>query len=35
MRHIVGPDTPIVAVLDMHGNISAHTVELADILSNF
>lgn len=35
VRHIVGPDTPIVAVLDMHGNISARTVELADILVAF
>ncbi len=35
VRQIVGPDTPIVAVLDMHGNISARTVELADILVAF
>ncbi|MFN8454251.1 MAG: M81 family metallopeptidase [Anaerolineae bacterium] len=35
VRRLVGPDTPIVAVLDMHGNISARTVELADILVAF
>lgn len=31
-RAIVGDDTPIVALLDMHGNISPRLVELADVL---
>lgn len=35
VRHIVGSDVPMVVVLDMHGNISARTVELADILVAF
>lgn len=35
VRKIVGPDTPIVVELDMHGNISPHTVELADVLVAF
>jgi microcystin degradation protein MlrC len=35
IRRVVGPKMPIVAVLDMHGNISARTVELADVLVAF
>lgn len=35
VRGIVGPTTPIVVELDMHGNISAETVELADVLVAF
>lgn len=35
VRHIVGEDIPIVVELDMHGNISPRTTELADILVAF
>jgi microcystin degradation protein MlrC len=35
VRALVGPTTPIVAELDMHGNISPRTVELADVLVAF
>jgi microcystin degradation protein MlrC len=35
IRQIVGPDIPIVVELDMHGNISPRTVELADVLLAF
>src|SRR6476469_4004145 len=35
VRVIVGPDVPIVVELDMHGNISRRTVELADVLVAF
>jgi len=35
VRQIVGPEIPIVVELDMHGNISPHTVELADVLVAF
>ena len=35
VRAIVGPDVPIVVELDMHGNISQRTVELADVLVAF
>jgi microcystin degradation protein MlrC len=35
VRAVVGPDTPIVVELDMHGNISPRTVELADVLVAF
>jgi microcystin degradation protein MlrC len=35
VRAIVGPETPIVVELDMHGNISPRTVELADVLVAF
>ena len=31
VRGVVGESTPIVVLLDMHGNISPHTVELADV----
>src|SRR6266508_146473 len=35
VRAVVGPDVPIVGELDMHGNISPRTVELADVLVAF
>lgn len=35
VRAVVGPDVPIVVELDMHGNISQRTVELADVLVAF
>jgi microcystin degradation protein MlrC len=35
VRAVVGPATPIVVELDMHGNISPRTVELADVLVAF
>lgn len=35
VRALVGPATPIVAELDMHGNISPRTVALADVLVAF
>lgn len=31
-RHILGADTPIIVLLDMHGNISPGLVEVADVL---
>ncbi len=31
-REIVGAETPIVGLLDMHGNVSPRLVELADVL---
>lgn len=35
VRRIIGPDIPIVVELDMHGNLSPRTVELADALVAF
>lgn len=35
VRRIVGPEVPIVVVLDMHGNIGQRTVELANVLVAF
>jgi microcystin degradation protein MlrC len=35
VRALVGPNVPIVVELDMHGNISPRTVELADVLVAF
>ncbi|HXV44752.1 MAG TPA: M81 family metallopeptidase, partial [Anaerolineae bacterium] len=35
VRQTIGPDTPIVVELDMHGNISPRTIELADVLIAF
>ncbi len=32
IREIVGPDTPILAQLDIHSNVSARMVEVADVL---
>ncbi len=34
-RRIVGPDVPIVATLDLHANISAAMVRLADVLLGY
>ncbi|MFP7674651.1 M81 family metallopeptidase [Marivita sp. S0852] len=35
VRAVVGPDVPMVAALDLHGNISRDMVEAADILVGF
>src|SRR5215211_1835780 len=35
VRGIVGPDVPVVATLDLHANISARMVELADVLIGY
>ena len=35
IRAVVGPEVPIVAALDLHGNISARMVEAADLLEGF
>lgn len=35
VREIVGPDTPIAATLDLHGNISDELVETADLLVSY
>ena len=35
VREVVGPDVPIVAALDLHGNISAQMVDGADRLVGF
>src|SRR5918993_1311679 len=35
VRRIVGPDVPVVATLDLHANISARMVELADVLIGY
>ena len=35
VRDAVGPDVPVVATLDLHANISAAMVELADVLVGF
>lgn len=35
VRRVIGAETPVVVVLDMHGNISPRTVELADVLVAF
>jgi microcystin degradation protein MlrC len=35
VRTIVGPDVPVVATLDLHANISARMVELADVLIGY
>jgi microcystin degradation protein MlrC len=32
VRSIVGPDVPIVATLDLHGNVSQTMVEMADVI---
>lgn len=32
VREIVGPDVPVLATLDLHANVSADMVELADLL---
>ena len=35
VRSVTGPDVPVIVTLDMHGNISPRTVELADVLIAF
>src|SRR5215204_2465417 len=35
VRRIVRPDVPVVATLDLHANISARMVELADVLIGY
>jgi microcystin degradation protein MlrC len=35
VRDVVGPDVPVVATLDLHANISARMVELADVLIGY
>ena len=35
VRRVLGANVPIVVVLDMHGNISAESVALADVLTAF
>lgn len=35
LREAVGPDVPVVAALDLHGNISRRMVEAADLLVGF
>src|SRR5215216_646966 len=35
VRETVGPDVPVVATLDLHANISARMVELADVLIGY
>lgn len=35
VRDVVGPDVPIVAALDLHGNISEHFVKTVDALVGF
>ena len=35
MRAAVGPDVPILVSLDLHANLSAETVELADFISSY
>ena len=35
VRKIVGPNVPVVATLDLHANISAQMVELADVLIGY
>src|SRR5918998_3225859 len=35
VREIIGPDVPLVATLDLHANISARMVDLADVLIGY
>jgi microcystin degradation protein MlrC len=35
LRNVVGPDVPIVAALDLHGNITQDMVDAADVLVGF
>jgi len=35
LRNVVGPRVPIVVVLDLHANVTATMVEVADILSGY
>lgn len=35
VRQVVGPDVPVVAALDLHGNISAQMMDNADLMVGF
>ncbi|MHB1104629.1 MAG: M81 family metallopeptidase, partial [Devosia sp.] len=35
VREIVGPDVPVVATLDLHGNVSDRMVEAADVIISY
>jgi len=35
VREIVGPDVPVVATLDLHGNVSDRMVEMADVVISY
>lgn len=35
VRQVVGPDVPILATVDLHGNISRRSVELADYITGY
>ncbi len=35
VRALVGPETPVLATLDLHGNISARMVDAADVLISY
>ena len=35
VREIVGPDIPIVATLDLHGNVSDRMVEMVDVIVSY
>lgn len=35
VRDVVGPDVPVVACLDLHGNVTSRMVEMADALVGF
>ena len=35
VREIVGPDVPVVATLDLHGNVSDRMVEAADVVISY
>ncbi|SDK60631.1 M81 family metallopeptidase [Aliiruegeria lutimaris] len=35
VREIVGPDTPIVATLDLHGNVSSRMVDSVDVIVSY
>ncbi|RYH07550.1 M81 family metallopeptidase [Tropicimonas sp. IMCC6043] len=35
VREVVGPDTPIVATLDLHGNVSSRMVQSVDVIVSY
>lgn len=35
VREVVGPDVPVIATLDLHGNVSEQMVEATDVLISF
>ncbi len=35
VRHVVGPEVPILVSLDLHANVSAQMVEIADFISSY